>query len=219
MARPKKSEERDTRQDILHAALDLFSANGFFGTSMREIARAVGVRESALYHHFRSKEAILEALAQIYGPGHARHLAEIDIGAMLEAVGPRQLLEQIVQFMITTWSTPHEQKMIRIIMSEGPRLGEHDVLNLPAYVLQARKNVARVFEEMMKRKLIRKADPITVTVAFMAPLMMMRMIYLVMPKGPPDLKALKGEVDRHLDFFWDAATGYASRRSNLTNVR
>lgn len=202
MARPRKSEERDTRQDILDAALDLFADHGFFGTSMRELARRVGVRESALYHHFPSKDSILEALAQTYGPGNARHLAELDIGAMVEAVGPRVFLEQIVQFMITTWSTPHEQKLLRIIMSEGPRLGQHDVLNLPHYVFQARKNVSRIFEEMMKRKLIKKADPITLTVAFMAPLMMMRMIYLVMPKGPPDLKGLKAEVDRHLNFFW-----------------
>src|SRR3954471_15479210 len=62
MGRPKNSEGRDTRQDILDAALDLFAENGFFGTSMREIARAVGVRESALYHHFTSKEALFEAL-------------------------------------------------------------------------------------------------------------------------------------------------------------
>lgn len=202
MARPRKSEERDTRQDILNAALDLFAENGFFGTSMREIARQVGVRESALYHHFASKEAILEALAQTYGPGHARHLEEIDIGAMLDALGPRELLQQIVQFMITTWSTQSEQKMLRIMLSEGQRLGQHDVLNLPAYVKQARKTIARVFEEMMRKKLIKKADPITLTVAFVAPLMMMRMIYLVMPKGPPDLKGLNAEVERHLDFFW-----------------
>ena len=202
MARPRKSEERDTRQDILNAALDLFAENGFFGTSMREIARRVGVRESALYHHFPSKEAILEALAQAHGPGQARHLAELDIGAMVDAVGPREFLGQIVQFMITAWATPSEQKMMRIIMSEGARLGAHDVLNLPAYVLQARKNFSRVFEEMMRKKLIKKADPMTLTVAFMAPLMMMRMLYLVMPKGAPDLKGLKAEVDRHLDFFW-----------------
>ena len=206
MGRPRKSEERDTRQDILDAALDLFAQSGFFGTSMREIAREVGVRESALYHHFPSKEAILEGLAHSYGPGQARHLAELDIGAMLDALGPRQLLEQLVQFMITSWSTPHEQKMLRLILSEGPRFEEHGVLNLPAYVFQARKNISRVFEEMIRRKLIKKADPITLTVAFMAPLMMMRMIYLVMPKGPPDLKALKGEIDRHLDFFWSAVT-------------
>ena len=96
--------------------------------------------------------------------------------------------------------------MMRLMLTEGPRLGQHDVLNLQAFIFQARRNMSRVFEEMMKRKLIKKADPITVTVAFMAPLMMMRMIYLVMPKGPPDLKGLKAELDRHLDFFWRSVT-------------
>jgi hypothetical protein len=36
--------------------------------------------------------------------------------------------------------------------------------------------------------------------------MMMRMIYLVMPKGPPDLRGLNAEVERHLDFFWSSVT-------------
>jgi AcrR family transcriptional regulator len=206
MGRPKKSEERDTRQEILDAALDLFAENGFFGTSMREIAKKVGVRESALYHHFPSKAAMLETLATTLGPGTARHMAELDLGAMLDATGPKQLLEQLVQFMVTMWSMPQEQKMLRLILSEGQRLGQHDVLNLPAYIFEARRNISRLFEEMMRRKLIKKNDPITITVAFMAPLMMMRMLYLALPKGPPDLKALKVETDRHLEFFWASVT-------------
>ncbi len=206
MGRPKKSEERDTRQDILDAALDLFAENGFFGTSMREIARKVGVRESALYHHFPSKDAILATLAQTLGPGQARHLEHLDVGAMLDAVGPRQLLEQLIQYMVTAWSAPQEQKMMRLILSEGFRYQQNDVLNLHSFILKARRNMSRVFEEMMRRKLIKKADPIGLTVAFMAPMMMMRMLYLVVPKGPPDIKGLKAELDRHLDFFWSAIT-------------
>jgi AcrR family transcriptional regulator len=202
VARPKKSEERDTRQDILDAALDLFAENGFFGTSMRQIARKVGVRESALYHHFDSKEAMLHGLLQTLGPGHARYLLEIDLGAMAESLGARRMLEQLTQAMVTAWSTPHEQKLVRLMLTEGPRLGERGVLNFPSYIREARGLVARVFEELMRRKLIRKADPIAVTMGFMGPLIMLRMLYLVMPKGPPDLKGLQVEVDRHLEYFW-----------------
>jgi AcrR family transcriptional regulator len=206
VARPKKSEERDTHQDILDAALDLFAQDGFFGTSMRQIAKQVGVRESALYHHFESKEEILRSLAKVYGPGHANAIAQLDIGAMLDATPPRELLQQLIHFIITTWSTPHEQKMMRLMLSEGPRLKDRGVLNLSSYIKEARQNVSRIFDEMMKRKLIKKADPITVTVAFMAPLMMMRMIYMVMANGPIDHKGLKEEVDRHLEFFWHSVT-------------
>jgi AcrR family transcriptional regulator len=204
MARPKKSEERDTRQDILDAALDLFAENGFFGTSMREIAKRVGVRESALYHHFASKEAILQGLIQQLGPGQARNLAEMDVEALLDSVGGRPLLSQFVQMMTTLWATPREQKMMRLMMSEGPRIGESGVLHLPSVVREARGHIARVFEAMMKKKLIKKSDPYALTLEFMGPLMMLRIMYLVMPKGPPDLKGFQAEVNAHLEFFWNA---------------
>jgi AcrR family transcriptional regulator len=206
VARPRKSEERDTRQDILDAALDLFAENGFFGTSMREIARRVGVRESALYHHFPSKEAILEGLVQQLGPGQARHLAEMDLDALIDGLGPRQFLEHLVQVMTTLWTTPHEQKLLRLMLSEGPRLGENDVLHFPRFVREARTNLARVFEAMIRKKLIKKADPYALTLEFMGPLVMARMIYLVMTKGPPDVKGFQAELKRHLDFFWSAIT-------------
>jgi AcrR family transcriptional regulator len=204
MARPRKSEERDTRQEILDAALDLFAADGFFGTSMRQIARAVGVRESALYHHFASKEDILHGLMQSLGPGQAKHLAEMDVGAMVDALGPRGFLDQMVQVLTTLWATPREQKMMRLMMSEGPRLGQHEVLHLPHFVREARKNLSRIFEVMLKKKLIKKRDPYALTLEFMGPLMMLRMVYLVMPKGPPDLKGFQAEVRTHLDFFWSS---------------
>jgi AcrR family transcriptional regulator len=52
----------DTRDRILVAAADLFAARGFHGTSTRDIARAVGVRQPSLYSHFATKQLILAAL-------------------------------------------------------------------------------------------------------------------------------------------------------------
>ena len=62
MARPRNADGQRTRQAILDAALDLFAEKGFFGTSLRDVATAVGVRESALYNYFASKDALFEAL-------------------------------------------------------------------------------------------------------------------------------------------------------------
>jgi AcrR family transcriptional regulator len=202
MARPKKSDERNTRQDILDAALDLFATHGFFGTSTRDIARKVGVRESALYHHFPSKAAILEGLLQVLGPGQAFRLASIDVDELLKSVEPQQLLQNLGAMMVSIWSMDHEAKMFRFILSEGSRLGERDVLNLPNYMRTARAQLSEVFRELMRRKLIRKADPHIVTMGFMAPLMMLRVLYLVMPKRPYDLKGLQGEVKSFIDYYW-----------------
>jgi AcrR family transcriptional regulator len=53
---------RDTRGHIQHAALDLFTEQGYEKTSLREIAERIGVTKAALYYHFKTKEDILTAL-------------------------------------------------------------------------------------------------------------------------------------------------------------
>jgi AcrR family transcriptional regulator len=52
----------DTRDRILDVALDLFTDQGFDGTSLREIAKRLNVTKAALYYHFESKDDILLAL-------------------------------------------------------------------------------------------------------------------------------------------------------------
>ena len=51
-----------TREKILDVALDLFTDQGFDGTSMREIAERLHISKPAIYYHFASKEEILMAL-------------------------------------------------------------------------------------------------------------------------------------------------------------
>lgn len=47
-----------TREKIETAAIRLFAERGFDGTSMRDIAKEVGVSEAALYRHISGKEAL-----------------------------------------------------------------------------------------------------------------------------------------------------------------
>ncbi len=56
--------DASTREKILDVALDLFTSQGFDGTSMREIAGRLHISKPAIYYHFASKEEILLALHQ-----------------------------------------------------------------------------------------------------------------------------------------------------------
>ena len=51
-----------TREKILDVALDLFTSEGFDGTSMRQIAARLHLTKPSIYYHFASKEEILLAL-------------------------------------------------------------------------------------------------------------------------------------------------------------
>ncbi|MCK5791585.1 MAG: TetR/AcrR family transcriptional regulator [Ketobacter sp.] len=51
-----------TRERILDAAEQLFAHNAYEGTTLREIATLVGIREPSLYAHFANKEAIYDGV-------------------------------------------------------------------------------------------------------------------------------------------------------------
>lgn len=55
---------RPTRERLLDAALARFSREAWGGTSIRDLARDVGIRESSVYKHFASKQAIFDALLE-----------------------------------------------------------------------------------------------------------------------------------------------------------
>ena len=75
-----------TRERILDVALDLFTDQGFDGTSMREIAERLGISKPAIYYHFGSKEEILMAL-------HMR-LHDFGRAALARLTGQSVTLEQ-----------------------------------------------------------------------------------------------------------------------------
>ncbi|WP_413100097.1 TetR/AcrR family transcriptional regulator [Streptomyces sp. Inha503] len=56
------TESGSTPHRILREAAHLFSRKGYHGTTTREIADAVGVRQPSLFHHFASKAEIAKAL-------------------------------------------------------------------------------------------------------------------------------------------------------------
>jgi AcrR family transcriptional regulator len=56
----------DTRARIQRVAVELFTEHGYEGTSLREIAERLDVTKAALYYHFKSKEDIIQSLAEDY---------------------------------------------------------------------------------------------------------------------------------------------------------
>lgn len=63
---PRHRRSEHTRRQVLDAALDLFSHQGYRATGVKEIAEAAGVSTGNVYHHFPDKEAIFRTLLDEY---------------------------------------------------------------------------------------------------------------------------------------------------------
>jgi AcrR family transcriptional regulator len=63
-AEQNQALREESRARIVGAALGLFGAHGYEGTSVRMIAEAAGVAQGLMYSHFASKEELLRAIFQ-----------------------------------------------------------------------------------------------------------------------------------------------------------
>ena len=54
-----------TKEKIIDELLSLFSIKGYKGTSVKNIADAVGIKDASLYKHFKSKQEILDTLVEM----------------------------------------------------------------------------------------------------------------------------------------------------------
>lgn len=66
MAKTQQKRARESREQILDVALDLFSRQGYRGTTMREIAERCGRSTGIVYHHFPDKESLFTTLLDRY---------------------------------------------------------------------------------------------------------------------------------------------------------
>lgn len=116
---PKTRIQREKRDLILDAALDVFSQHGFRGATIDQIAEAAGMSKPNLLYYFRSKEAIYEELIHGLLDVWLAPLREIDdVGDPLQELRAyiRRKLEMARDF-------PRESRLFaNEILQGGPRI-------------------------------------------------------------------------------------------------
>jgi AcrR family transcriptional regulator len=91
----RRAQAEQTRTGILDAAEESFSRAGFERTRLEDVARAVGVRRGAIFHYFRGKRELYEAV--LY------RLAESLMLKLREALAERESLPDQIETALLTW--------------------------------------------------------------------------------------------------------------------
>jgi AcrR family transcriptional regulator len=106
---PKRREER--KQQILVAAQRCFSRNGFHQTTTADIVRESGVSQGMLYLYFKSKDDLIEALAD------DRHHGEAALtGIAVREPDPLKSILALLQLYATRLSDPAQTDALRVGM-------------------------------------------------------------------------------------------------------
>lgn len=108
---------RATKQAIVEQAANVFALRGFYGASLRGIAREVGVDHTLLIHHFRDKTALLLAVIDWYDDRHG-----IEAGALVESgnlLAGTTLPDALTQAATQNASTPGLMRLLSVLSAEA----------------------------------------------------------------------------------------------------
>lgn len=194
-----KTGEGTTRERMLDAALALFAEHGFAGTSMRMLARKIGLREGSFYNHFSSKDELYQAVIAQWGPMEfVERLKSAEYRAL--AGDPPAFFRLCGKHLVERWIDPRERLFMALITKEGPGgLGQrryHDALFREEIELLA--DYCAGFADACG---LIAPDPRETARMFAAGLSLIRREHLTMSQAMPSRRAVQAAVDRYIENF------------------
>ena len=115
-------QEMPTKEKILQVSIDLFAEKGYKEISVREIAKAVGIKASSLYKHYENKEDILESIFALFKEKMMQaNFPQEELKQYVNSVSPATYFyESFALFKKIMWA-PLFVKIARIITIEQQR--------------------------------------------------------------------------------------------------
>ena len=162
-------EKYTTKERIEQVALELFAKRGYQSVSIRDIGKKVGIKESSIYYHFKSKQAIMDSLLNNIELLIERMKADFDYEFIkTEEVTVAVMCDVAIGFLKGYFLHPYVYQMLAFLAMEqmtDPKAYEtyqRLVFELPLTQQET------IFEEMIKRGFIKPNNPAILAQEFYA---------------------------------------------------
>ncbi len=185
-------KNRNTKQKIIDESMKLFSIHGFDTVSIRTIAAAVGVGNSALYKHFKSKKEIMDAIVS--------HSVEYYL-----SMGHKQMAQindlndlKIACLTMFDFQTKDEWMVMfrRLLIMEQFKNPEMANLYRKFFIELPVESQGKMFRQLMEQGIMRAGNETLLAMELYAPFY----LYHLAPNSQQDLREL---FEAHVENFWD----------------
>ena len=199
-------ERGNTKQEILDAALELFSVKGFEATSLSTIADTVGIRKASLYSHFENKQAILDALVKDVLEQYAAH--SIFAGAAPEkpageegehALTPdtaAQMIQGQIRYILHDPHISKARKMLLIEQFQNPELAKLQTKQNYTDVLQ---HFTGLMKHLIRQGVLMEDEPEIMAAQFCLPISVWINLCDREPEREPEAMEL---IEKHIRQFF-----------------
>jgi AcrR family transcriptional regulator len=195
---PATSRAAETRERILEAAIELFSKNGFAGTTTKQIARRAKKNEALIFRYFPTKKELYAAIIQ----RKISRRASVELMAAVEAkeVDDETVLRDIARCLVRVKG--EDANFLRLLYFSALEGHELSQLFFDTYVKQLRKLLQQFMQAGMDSGRFRELDSRLASRAFIGMLAHYQVAseLFAFEKGLPDAeKAAEVFVDIFLN--------------------
>ena len=197
-----------TKERIIEESLSLFSEKGYAGTSVKNIADAVGIKDSSLYKHFKSKKEIIDTIIEEM----EKRMANLSIrsglmaGACFEeeakAFAELELdgfLSMCRQFFLFYLKDEYVSRFWKLAVTERFSTPEIYALYQKIFIEDSILYQTEIFRELIRQGYFIKSDPETLAMSFFSPIFFLLSKYI----GSPEKDELALDVlDKQIAEFY-----------------
>ena len=154
---PRFRRRAEARADeVLDAALDLFTRQGFAGTTVEQVARHAGLSKAAVYLYFPSKQALLTGLVR-------RAIVPVADEALTRIAAyrgdPRPMLRQLLTLVAERLADPKALAVPVVVLREAVSVPEIAAMYREEVVQKMVTAVVRLLRQGVEGGHIRPVDP------------------------------------------------------------
>jgi AcrR family transcriptional regulator len=196
------SKGSKTKEKILKHALKLFSSKGFKATTVRDIAGSIGIKQSALYNHFKNKDEILETLIRDLTSSAIVTLFDNKDASELHKEGKSLLMGIATTFKLLSFDGQNEA-LFKLLMQEIYRNERIREIYNEHFYQENVKKLSGIFFGMMQDDMIKSSDPLLLANEFFSPLFFYQMQVSLLKLDKKSTSSVVSLFEKHVEHFWD----------------
>jgi len=183
----------NTKEIIIEKSLMLFSERGFEAVSIREIAEAVGIGNSALYKHFTNKQEIFDSIVSVSKEKYLNQCKSVteDIRG-IEAV-KKNCIDMFIYQTTDEWIVRFRQLLLleKFHNEDIARIYKEFFVDIPL------ANQKTIFEKLQKMGLMKEGDPQVFAMELYSPFYLYHFV-------EHEKKKLIPLFEKHAEYFFNA---------------
>ncbi len=191
-----------TKDKILKISLKLFSTKGYKATTVRDIAGAMDMKQSALYNHFKNKDEILETLVSELTSSAIVTIFSDKEASELHKQGKSLLMAIATTFKLIGFDGQNEA-LLKLLMQEIYRNERIREIYNEYFYQENVKKLSSIFFMMMQDEMIKSSDPLLLANEFFSPLFFYQMQVSLLKLDKKSTSSVVSMFEKHVDFFWD----------------